>query len=233
VTLTFGAVRPTAPRAAASTFCAPECLIRVEVETDRAAEPGAIAGFEGLGCELFFDAGDELVRLDLTLPLFSTDVLSDELLPRARAAIREAAIPGAVIAGPSFRSPLNADAAWLGEPFGDILLSFDELPLTPPEALLLDTVAVEVGAGTTVGVGAVTHALRFVLVEGFAGRQQIFGTEVEPTEALDRLHLKYLSDPDAETFAATAAELNGDELARRLAEAYRRALEVDDALTEE
>jgi hypothetical protein len=204
-------------------FRAPTMLVAVELDPDVVHEPGQIAGVEGLGSELFFDAAGRLYALDLSPPLPG---LSVRPVAELRAQVAGAQ-DGVLVARELAKTSLGGRRATFGTPFGAALFVFaDDAP---------DDQLVTLGSGVVAAMNA-DGALSQIWVEGFDRRQRVFGEDVsiehdgaEFIDALGALHLAYLGRAPADFAHAAQAIVSAvkDERLDRLANVYARMKAVD------
>lgn len=152
--------------AAAIEFHAPLVLVTVELgPRDRSAGP--IAGVEGVGSELFFDATGRLFALELSPPL--TDL---RVSPAAE--LRSATVggrPGELLARELPTGSLGGVAAVFTRPFGAALFVFEKCRTA-------DADLVELADGIVASVARETGTLQSIWVAGFNRRQRVLGDPV-------------------------------------------------------
>jgi hypothetical protein len=221
------------PREADSSveYLAPDGTVAVQLAPESAPAPGRIAGMEGLGSELFFDASGELCALELSLPIFKMRVRPAAAMWSAPGEVR----PGALIARALPKGPLGARCATLSDPFGAAVFAFESIDPDDPDTHEL----VALGSGVVAAVSCLTGALSLVQVQGLDRRQRVLGQAVSVDgdgpafmNALNAIHMAFLTEQPAE-FAARARPLAAaarDERLSRLVELYARMRAVDAAI---
>jgi hypothetical protein len=189
--------------------------IRLEIETAREAHPGANAGMEGLGFELF---GDEqgfvyAARLELR-PGEVVKVAPADAIDPAVELVRAGRRPGDLYLTAAPLRPLNPVNVWLAAPFGSAAIFAFEPMALEPTSRLADVVGglelVQAVQGFTVGFSRTDGRLWLMLLEDFGRCQELDGatctadSSAALVEAMNLLTLAYYRDPDDARFTRIA-----------------------------